>query len=61
VGRCPAQDLLHAERLFRDLRSVYATESAAALQRLAAPLGAERWEQLRATAEQTPWEEVVPL
>jgi predicted ATPase/class 3 adenylate cyclase len=50
---------VHAERLFRDLRSVYATESAAALHRLAEPLGAERWEQLRAAAEQTVWEEVV--
>jgi predicted ATPase/class 3 adenylate cyclase len=51
--------LVHAERILRELRSIYATEPAASLKRLAEQTGPERWAVLRAEAERMPWEDVV--
>ena len=49
----------HAERIFRELESTHAAVPAEALQRLSAPLEAERWRELLAQADVMTWEEVV--
>jgi predicted ATPase/class 3 adenylate cyclase len=50
---------VHAEILLRDLQSADVAFPSASLRRLAEQLGGERYEALRAAAEQATWEEVV--
>jgi tetratricopeptide (TPR) repeat protein len=50
---------VHAERIFRDLRSAHVAVPAAALERIAARLGNESAEDLRTAAEQQTWEEIL--
>ena len=51
--------LLHAERIFQELKSPYAAEPAHLLGELREKIGADEYDRLRGDAEGRAWEDVV--